>query len=266
VYAARLDGESQLFLRAIDRSESTPLADTDGQPTPFFSPDGGGLHERERPEENSDRWRDAGADHDRPSATGASWGPDDRIVLARDNRTPISRVAASGGEPQVVTTLDGTRGERSHRWPELLPGGRAVMFTAGPPAEGPWHDADIVAQSLETGERHTLIRGAAQAHYVPTGHIAYTHAGTLYAVPFDATALRVTGPAVALLDNVRESPVYGSAQFVVSTNGTLAYVTGGLEATEVVWVSPRGEAKSLCRRSDACSISHDCRRTVVNWH
>lgn len=160
------------------------------------------------------------------------------------SRAPLSRVAASGGDSQEVTALDRERGEASHRWPELLPGGRAVIFTAGPPSEGPWHDAEIVAQSLETGERHTLVRGA-QAHYVTTGHLAYTHAGILYAVPFDATALRVTGPPVALLDDVRESPTHGAAQFVVSGTGTLAYVSGGLETTELVWVSRRGEVKSL---------------------
>ena len=78
-----------------------------------------------------------------------------------------------------------------------------------------------------------------------TGHLAYTHAGTLYAAPFDATALRVTGPPVALLDDVRESPTHGAAQFVVSGTGTLAYVSGGLETTELVWVSRRGEVKPL---------------------
>jgi serine/threonine-protein kinase len=247
VYVARQDGKRQLFLRAIDRLDSKALAEADGSPSLFFSPDGQSVGFF-----SGGSLKTISLGGGAPvsittvgGGSGASWGSDGRIVFARSNRTPLSRVAASGGEAQEVTTLDPARRERSHRWPEVLPGGRAVVFTAGPPAEGPWHDADIVVQSLDTGERRTLIRGAAQARYVATGHIAYSRAGTLYAVPFDAASLQVTGPAVALLDDVLESPVHGSAQFDVSDNGTLAYVTGGLETTEVVWVSPRGEAKAL---------------------
>ena len=103
-----------------------------------------------------------------------------------------------------------------------------MMFLAGAPLDGPWYEATLVAQSLDTGQRHPLIQGAAQAHYVPPGYLVYARAGTLYAVPFDEKALRVTGQPVAMVEGVREDPRHGAAQFVVSANGTLAYVSGGL--------------------------------------
>jgi len=247
VYAARLNGKETLFRRAIDRLDSEVLTDAGFFSQPFFSPDG--------------RWlafQSSGAlsriaigggapvTIARLSAlTGGAWGADDHIVFVDGIRAPVSRVPASGGEARHVTTLDGDRGESSHRFPEVLPGGRTVIFTAGPPVDGPWHEADIVAQSLDTGERRVLIRGAAQARYVAPGYLVYSRAGRLYAVGFDAGTARVNGTAVAVLDGVRENPGHGAAQFVVSRNGTLAYVSGGLESSQVVLVDREGQATPL---------------------
>jgi serine/threonine-protein kinase len=246
IYGARLNGKFYLLRRAIDRLNAEVLTENevDPFPQPFFSPDG--------------QWvgfQDEGAlkkiavGGSAPititkvnTLTGGSWGDDDHILFAGATRAPVLRVPASGGEPREVTTLDSARGESGHRFPEILPGGTVVIFTAGPPQDGPWHEADIVDQSLETGERHTLIPGAAQARYVAPGYLVYARAGTLYAVAFDATTLRVTGAPVTVVEGVREDPATGAAQFVVSRSGTLAYISGGLESSEVVLVDRQGRA------------------------
>ena len=59
---------------------------------------------------------------------GASWGPDDTIVFAR-NGTGLWAVPSTGGTPKAITTLNKEREEVSHRWPEFLPGGKDVLFT-----------------------------------------------------------------------------------------------------------------------------------------
>jgi serine/threonine-protein kinase len=247
VYSARIDGKFQLFLRRIDRPESRALAETDGFPNPHFSPDGQWVGFR-----TAGALRKVAISGGAPitivaaDATGGfSWGTDDHIVYAAGIRAPLSRVAGSGGEPSEVTKLDTARNETSHRFPELLPGGGHVLFMAGPPAEGPWFEADIAVQSLDTGERQTVIQGGAQPRYVPPGYLVYSRAGTLYAAPFDAGALRTTGPAVAMLEGVRENPGHGAAQFAVSGNGTLAYVSGGLEFNELVRVDRQGRPTAL---------------------
>lgn len=244
VYSAVLNGTFSLFRRAIDQLDSEVLTETDLTTQPFFSPDGqwvGFLSEgtlRRIPVGGGAPVTIAKV---LPGgASGLSWGADDHIVLG-GFRAPLSRVSASGGELRDVTTFDSARGEADHRYPELLPDGRVVIFTAGPPKDGPWHEADIVAQSLETGARHTLIQGAAQAHYVAPGYLVYARAGTLYAVAFDATTLRTAGPHIAVLEGVREDPAHGASQFTVSANGTLAYISGGLERTEVVLVDRQGQ-------------------------
>jgi len=62
---------------------------------------------------------------------GASWSPDGTIIFARNMSSGLFRVSASGGTPEAVTTLNAAAGERTHRWPQVLPGGDAVLFTVG---------------------------------------------------------------------------------------------------------------------------------------
>ena len=56
------------------------------------------------------------------SAMGGSWGADDTIYFAPFNTSGLWKVPASGGTPTAVTTLDCTKGEVSHRWPQSSPG------------------------------------------------------------------------------------------------------------------------------------------------
>ena len=105
-------------------------------------------------------------------------------------------------------------------------------------------------QSLATGERKILIKGGADARYVPTGHLVYMRVGTLMAVPFNLETLEVTGSPVAVAADVMQAtnPMIfpldsGAGQFSVSTSGTLVYVPGGLlpaPERSVLWVDRTG--------------------------
>jgi serine/threonine-protein kinase len=94
-----------------------------------------------------------------------------------------------------------------------------------------WGDEEIVAHTLATGARKVLLTDAADARYLPTGHLVFLRRGTLFAVPFDAERLEVRGPAVAVLDTVAQAltsghsdNVTGAGQFAISSAGTLAWV------------------------------------------
>jgi hypothetical protein len=104
-----------------------------------------------------------------------------------------------------------------------------VLFTLRTIASG-WDQAQIVVQSLETGERRVLVDGGADARYVPTGHLAYVVAGTLLAVPFDLERLEVLGGPVPVVEGVRPASVRGAAQFSLSDNGSLVFLTGSVPA------------------------------------
>lgn len=100
-------------------------------------------------------------------------------------------VPASGGTATPVSKVDRAAGERSHRWPHALPGGKVVLHSLG--LGSTWDNAKVVAQRLDTGERKVVLNGGCDARYVPPGHLVYVRGNSLYAVPFDAEALEVRG-------------------------------------------------------------------------
>jgi eukaryotic-like serine/threonine-protein kinase len=152
---------------------------------------------------------------------GASWAADDTILYGQ-GPGGIWRVSAAGGTPENLVKVNA--GERAHG-PQLLPGGRVVLFTLAQGGEI-WDDAKIVVQSLDGGTRHVVVRGGTDARYLPTGHLVYAFHGSLRAQPFDVGRLEVTGLPVPLVDDVAQSVggVSGAAQFAVSGDGTLVYV------------------------------------------
>ena len=107
---------------------------------------------------------------------GASWGPDDSIVFTPNPSSPLFRVSAAGGEPQPLTTLDESKKEATHRWPQFLPGGDAILFTSHTQSSGGFDGANLEVLVLATGERHVVQRGGSYGRYLPSGRLVYvTH-------------------------------------------------------------------------------------------
>lgn len=164
--------------------------------------------------------------------------------------------------------MDETNTEAAHG-PQLLPGGRAVLFTIGTRGVS-WDQARLVVQSLDTGERKVLVEGGRDARYVSTGHLLYAQRGTLLAVPFDLDRLDVIAGPVAVVEDVRDAGVQtGAAQLSVSTDGTLVYVpgaAGGTPERTLVWVDRQGREEPLAARPRPYSwvrISPDGTRLAI---
>jgi dipeptidyl aminopeptidase/acylaminoacyl peptidase len=190
-------------------------------------------------------------------------------VFAASSDTPLFRVDARGGRPEAVTTLSERPRVRSHRWPEVLPGGGAVLFTAGNPTDNNFSDAEIIVQSLvEPKERHVLVTGAAHARYA-AGHLVYLSGHSLVAVPFDAQRLQVTGAPLSVVDGLSTSIYVGAAQFAVSREGSLIYLPpGGSGAqTSLTWVSRDGTVTpidDIRGLFTAVRLSPDGKRAALN--
>ena len=112
------------------------------------------------------------------------------------------------------------------------PGEQALLYTVRK-RESSWGDEEVVAQTLATGKRKVLLRDAADARYVPTGHLVFLRRGMLFAVPFDAEQSKVQGTPVAVLDGVAQAltafnsyDVTGAGQFAIAPAGTLAWLRG----------------------------------------
>jgi len=70
----------------------------------------------------------------------------------------LTKISAAGGTPQPLTTLDAQTGELTHRWPQVLPGGNAVLFTSST-SVGDYEDADIVVYSMASGSERPVQHG-----------------------------------------------------------------------------------------------------------
>lgn len=171
----------------------------------------------------------------------ATWGSNDVILLVPGPSSNLWKVPAAGGTAQPFTRLE--KGEAGDYVPEVLPGGNEVMFTVFTAASP--DDAQIVVQSLKTGNRKVLVNGGTNPRYASSGHLIYIRSGTLLAVPFDLKRLEVTGPPVPLVEGVLETA--GIGQFSVANNGTLVYISGTSQGTPktLVWVDRKGVAESL---------------------
>jgi len=249
VFSADYGTGAQLYLRALDRLTVEPLDGTAGAVAPFFSPDGRwvGFWARARLHKIA---LGGGAPQeicDAPEAHPAAWSDDGTIFFTSTDGAGLSRVSANGGTAVIVTTPSRDTREKTHRGPEVLPGGKAVLMSVGTGDISSWDDARIEAVVLTTGERKILIRGGTNPRYVSSGHLIYARAGSLLAVPFDLDHLEVTGAPTTVVSDVVTDPVSGFANFAISRNGSLLYATGAplTSNAALVWVDRRGRAESI---------------------
>ena len=218
-----VDAPVQLYVRRLNEQQAMLLPGTEGADCPFFSPDGQwiGFFADGRLKKIGVRGGAAIVLSDAPIGRGGDWGDDGSIVFLPNRFGGIMRVSSSnaGVAPEPVTTM--TQGEVTHRWPQLLPGGKAVLFTSNTAAASQ-SGASLVVQQLPSGERKVIQKGY-HGRYLPSGHLVYLHDGTLFATAFDPNQLKVTGPSVPVLEGVASNAGTGAAWFAVSDTGLFAY-------------------------------------------
>ena len=260
-------GVSQLYVRALDAPEAKAIPGTEGAFSPFFSPDGqwiGFFAQGKMKKVPVGGGAPLTVCVSQPG--GASWGTDDTIVFSDGSR--LFRVSAAGGQPKILTTPDLSKGEYSHRYPQILPGGKDVLFTA---LNGfGWDESRIEVLRLNTGERRVLIRGGHTGRFLPSGHLVYYRAGALLAVPFDLTRLEVKGNApVTVADGVLQNNGTTGAAYAVSAAGILAYIPAlGARQFEqrLVWVDRQGKIEPLAapaRTYSNAALSPDGQQVAV---
>jgi hypothetical protein len=254
--ATNAEGIRQLYLRPLSAYTSELIARSEGAYHPFFSPDSrqlaffaSGSIRRVAVTGGNPIEITTGIDE---LTRGATWAGDGFVYFG--GASGISRVAASGGVPELVTTL-GQQAGVAHRWPEAIPGHGALLFTV---FSGDLETSRIAILSLQTNEWKVLLDEAGHhARYAPTGHVVYLRGNTMMAVPFDADRLEITGVPEPVLDGVAAN-IGGASHFRFSDNGTLAYVPGQVSSSATrtlssspVWV----DANGMRRRSDRNLVS-----------
>ena len=248
-------GKQQLATQLLDQTEATLLPGTENGEDPFFSPDGQwvGFVADGKLEKTSLQGGAPMALWPAQPGLGASWGEDGNIVMPYYGLAQLFRLPAAGGRMEPLTKLD--KGEVTHRWPQVLPGGQAILFTAAPNAIG-MESGNVEAMSLKSGVTKTLVAGAYFGRYLPgngtRSYLLYLHQGVLYGAAFDPGRLEIQGTPVQLLGDVAANPFDGGGQFDFSAapsgHGTLVYLAGKGAAGQtwpVVWLDSSGKMQPL---------------------
>lgn len=247
-FVARQADTTRLYVRGLDQLQAAAVAGTDGATGPFFSPDG--------------RWIAFFAGGklkkvpvtggvpvtlcEAPAGRGGAWTEDNSIVFMPTNtsNTKLMRIEAGGGAPSAFGAQDGA--STMQRWPQALPGGRGLLYTAHS-TSARFDGASLVVAPMAGGAPKVVVRGGYYGRYVASGHLVYMQQGTLFAVPFDLDRLETTGPAVPALEGVAADPATGGAQVSLSSDGTLVYLPGATTAAAnpMDWMTREGGTSVL---------------------
>jgi len=275
VVFATLDGPNQYLwhVRNLGQLGSLPLRGTDVRfETPVFSPDGEWVAFNDLSQGSLVRVPVLGGAPVQISALstsalrGASWGEDNTIVFGTQAEG-LWLVSGDGGDATRLTRPEaGTR----HRWPDWLPGQEGLLFTVSTDQH-----SQVAVLDRKSGLSRIVIPEGTSPRYLQTGHIAYAAGdGTLRVVPFDVDTRSVTGPAMAVLDELAVG-AFGGAHYAVARSGTMVYAAGlqlqrvslGSRRSQAVWVDEQGVEQAA--RVDACrcieaSVSPDGTKLAVS--
>ncbi|OVE79517.1 hypothetical protein BVY01_02315 [bacterium I07] len=235
VYVAGIsEGQTQLYLRYMDKWEIIPLKDTQGAYCPFFSPDGEwvGFFADNKLKKVSIEDGTVRQLCEAKSAVGASWGVHDDIIFSQDEILTLTWITAEGS---LIKHL-----KIENYWPHFLPDGKTVIATS-------MYPFGLKTISLETGEEK-LFREGNYSHprYLRTGHLLYERNGILEVVPFDAKNVSITGNPVPVTDEIRIERNLRAVQCDVSRNGTLVYLKGShVGLGQLTFVNRAGEEDVL---------------------
>jgi dipeptidyl aminopeptidase/acylaminoacyl peptidase len=269
---------NQLFLRNLAEPEARPVPGTDEGPIsaalPAFSPDGqwlayvhvatatGPYIVKRVPIAGGAPVTIQEKTGTYSFPRGLTWPTIDSILYADD--TGIVRIPANGGAAEVLVALG--QDERFDS-PQLLPGGKAVLFTrtpGTPSATGGYEAAQVVVQSIGKNDRAVVWEGGSAARYVPTGHLVYAQGTALFAIAFDPDARTVSGGPVPILDRLRRAAGgrTDAANLAVSATGNFAMIPGDPNANgdtrrigTLSWVDRSGHEEPLPVRPDEYTLA-----------
>jgi WD40 repeat protein len=260
VYAS--GNPARLFAKKLDQPTAAELPGTTGATAAFFSPDGQwiGFPAGNRLNKIS---VEGGAvvplgEVFAQGFSGADWSEDGNIYFGQIGRG-LTRISSNGGPPMAVTELG--NGETAHAHPQILPGGKAVLFSCQrSPASADTAVVEVLI--LADHRRKSLVRGGTSARYLATskncGYLIYTNKATLFAVPFDPDRLEKLGMEVPLINDVAYAITGNLADYCVSDSGAFIYRKSGAgpdsESGVFQWLDAFGRKESLWNRSGSYSF------------
>jgi len=257
--AAGSDGVDRLWVRDRDSLEARPLFGSESPAfIPFFwSPD------------NRFIAFDAGGKLKRIAISGGPAEPvcdltsygvggawnHDGVLIVGNGAGGLIRVSEAGGPTSPLTVLDPSRGETHHLLPAFLPDGRHFLYlrVSTTPDNSGISIGSLDAKPEEQSSKQ-LLATRYGAVYVPSadpylGHVLFVRDGTLFAQPFDARRLELVGEPAVLAEGL--GTFLDFAFLSASTNGVLAYRTGGVSPEQLTWYDRQGKILGMASEPSA---------------
>ena len=258
-FTVALSGEVTLWVRALDSLEAKPLAGTENASYPFWSPDSQSVgfftpNKLKRIEFAG------GPSHDIADVVmglGAAWSPEGVILFCPRPVGILHQVPASGGAPKPVTSLDLSRAEVAHGFPQFLPGGHNFLYLAASSRRG---ESSIRVGSLDSTTSKVLFESDTGAAYSPvlpghSGSLLFLTHGALMAQPFDLGRLELSGERTLVVPEVRYRR-WHQPGFSASSKGVLLYQGGHAESQQFAWFDRQGKLlTAIGSRNDYISFN-----------
>ncbi len=255
------DGKQQIWVRALDALEMTPLDGTDGAADPFWSPDSRiiGFFADARLKKIEAFGGPVQTLCDALGALGGTWNPSGDILIG--SLAEVQRVSDAGG---AVSSRPGHAAFGREIWPSFLPDGRHYVAAREGAQAGVWLDSMDSVQARQILPDETNAAIAAPPPGGRAGAVLFTRSGTLMELPFDMKRLRAVGDPVPLAQGI--APAMEDRWLAATSGqGTLVYVSGQSNSWRYVWRDRQG--KELGAIPDAGSvvmISRDGKRLVTD--
>ncbi|HMG32761.1 MAG TPA: protein kinase, partial [Blastocatellia bacterium] len=237
------EGKTLLWVRALNSLTAQPLAGTEDATLPFWSPDsrfigffsGGKLKKIEATGGPAQPLCDAPQ-----GSSGGAWNAEGVIIFHPRFSDALYRVSAAGGAPAPLTTLDASRKEVAHVYPQFLPDGRRFIYLA---ISAQRENSGIFVGSLDSKETKLLVNAYQAAAYARPGYLLFMRERTLMAQSFDADRLELRGEPFPVAEQVdlpmTSEPRY--AYFSVSETGVLVYRRGSSRNFQLTWFDRSGK-------------------------
>jgi len=218
-----------LYLRAMDQTQTTLIPGTEDARNPFFSPDGKWIafFTNNKLKKVPLTMGSISTICDVQDDRGGAWSEDGTIVFAPNSRSELFTVSSAGGTPVPLTKRQGK--ELTHRWPQFLPGGKALLYLSSDDGTN-YDNADIMARVMATGETKKILRGGYYPQFFPGGFLTYVHEGSLFAARLNEKKLELESQPELLLPQVVANYTNGGAQISFARDGMAAYYSGKLNS------------------------------------